>query len=235
MNQEFLPYLYDGVLLLLAVLTVCLSAHRGFVRTICLLFGGVIAAVGAGWASDWLKAPVFTAFFEKPITNTAEKALAAGGGAEGIVSSLPRFLATLTEGFFGSHEELVFQVDLASQSAAKGIVESAIRPALEALIGVVLFLVLFAVLLLLLRLISHALLLVDHLPVIAKLNHLLGGVFGILQALLVLLIAAALIRLTVLLSGDSLSWLNTELIGKTKILNIFYTLHLFVGGSVGVS
>lgn len=235
MNMEFLPYLYDGVLLLLVVVIVCLSAHRGFVRTVCLLFGGVIAAVGGGWASDWLRTPVFTTFLKKPLTDTVEKALSRGGAAADPISALPRFLSLLTEGFFGSKEEAAFQVELASRSAAEGIVESALRPAVESLIGVVIFLIVFALLCLLVWFLSRALMLVDHLPVVSTLNHFLGGVFGLLQAMIVILIAAAILRLVILLSGDGISWLNTELIGKTKILNIFYTLHLFVGGSVGVS
>ncbi len=117
---------------------------------------------------------------------------------------------------------------------ADTIAEAVVQPAMESLIGLILFLVVFSLVLAILRVVARVLKIVDHLPVVGRLNRFLGGVFGVLRALLMIILLVSFVQLLIWLSCDELRYLNTELIENTHIFHIFYTLHPLVTTEIGI-
>ncbi len=91
---------------------------------------------------------------------------------------------------FGTQEELAAQISSsaqeAAQSAAEGIAEYVIMPLVASAAGVILFLVLFFICLFLVRWVAGLCGILDHIPVVGGLNHLAGGLVGILQVVLLI-------------------------------------------------
>jgi hypothetical protein len=62
-----------------------------------------------------------------------------------------------------------------------------------------------------------------RIPVIGAVNTFLGGVVGVLQAVLFLALGSLALRLVISLSGGELVWLNAQVMDETYIWRVFYS------------
>lgn len=198
--------LIDAVLLAIVVLCFAKGKKDGFAKTLVSLFGFVIAIVAAGVlcapAAKFVYSSAIKTPIENAVYNVVESNLSEGGAVkssaqeianaiENGVDSLPSFVTDII-GIESKKDEILKSVkDLANvdvRETTNAIIEDYVGPVVIKLVSVLVFIILFIAVWLLCKVAAKALRLVNKLPLIGKLNELLGGLVGIAKGLIVALI-----------------------------------------------
>lgn len=208
----------DLVILAILIFFTAMGARRGLVLSLCSLLAVLVAFVGAGFVARTLSPmvagalePRFAAAIEEQLDTAIQQQVAAGGSAALSPEDVPLdgVLNALRE--MGFYESLVDAVDRAVENgmtAAAAITQSAAY--------LILFLICFALILLAWKLISRALDLVARLPGLHFLNKTLGGLFGLVQACILLFVVAWLLPYFGNLIPE-------DVVDKTYLLHFFLT------------
>ncbi|MBE6973000.1 MAG: hypothetical protein E7440_03855 [Ruminococcaceae bacterium] len=215
--------IYDAVILVLLLFFFLRGRKKGLVLTLCGLATIFIALFGARMASDFfaptiadLLAPRFSPVIEEQLDNGLEEKLneMLASGEEGgnlLVDLLTKF---------GLYDDVSSAIQNAvSGQTAQTITDVAIslsHAVAEVVAGVLVFVVAFLAIIVLWFFLSHALDLAARLPVINGLNRTLGGLFGLLEGMLLLFLIAWVMRL---LGGV----IPEEAVNQTTLLNFFFT------------
>ncbi len=113
------------------------------------------------------------------------------------------------------------------QSAAQAVEETVVRPIAMMLIELIIWLLAFVIIKLIVRLIAQLFGAVNAIPIAGQLNALLGGFLGAAQCLLIVFIAASVIKILITLTSGELMVINAETIADTKIFRLIYNLEMF--------
>lgn len=227
MMQEYTQYiwiLWDIAAIMVLALFVWGSAMRGFIRTFISLVGYVAAL----WAARAISPFLAEGLYERVVKDALRVLivgrlddLASGGhaGINDLIGSIPEGLQRIMD------QDVQAIADTVTNSNTAQIVELFIdaalrKPVISALEGV-LFLLAFTLTSLAVRYFSRFLTGFRRIPLIGTVDAVLGGVIGVGQGCLVLLVGALALQLTVLLSGGYF-WLNETILNDTYILRVFY-------------
>jgi hypothetical protein len=194
------------IILLLILLVFMLSGYRkGLILSLCSLLILVISCLGATVAqqaltpkiSEYLK-PQVTAYvsevLEEQVAENTDAALESSGVTiGGQTVSLEELLSLLQR--FGIDAEATTQgaISSASEPLIAGAAEAISDTVTDALSGLLIFLAVFLVIFLLLRSLELGLNTVDRLPVIHTLNHLSGGLIGLISGAFLLTVGMAVL------------------------------------------
>lgn len=197
--------LFDLIILTVLIVFAVRGAHRGLILSLCGLLAVLVAFVGASFAASTLSPmvgdalePKFAAAIEEQLDKTIQQQLAAGETAVLAPDDMPLdgVLDALRE--MGFYESLIDSVDQAVEdglTAAAASAAAAVAAAIAQQVAyLILFLAAFALILLAWRLLSRALDLVAKLPGLHLLNRTGGALFGLIQACIVLFVAAWLLQ-----------------------------------------
>ena len=99
-----------------------------------------------------------------------------------------------------------------------------VRPLMVMPFRLLIFSVIFALMGVLISAISNHMDLVDRLTVIGKTNTLLGGVIGLILAVVIIFMVAIAVRMIVTLTGDNIIFINSMTIDKTYAFKYVYDL-----------
>ena len=215
--------IYDAVILLLLLFFFLRGRKKGLILTLCGLASIFVALFGARMASDYfaptvadLLTPRFSPVIEEQLDNGLEEKLnelLASGEEEGNL-----LVDLLTK--FGLYDDVSTAIqNTVSGQAAQTITDVALslaRAVSEVVASVLVFVVAFLAIMVLWFFLSHALDLAARLPVIHGLNRTLGGLFGLLEGMLLLFLIAWVMRL---LGGI----IPEESVAQTTLLNFFCT------------
>ena len=193
----------DGLILAVLLLFALVGAHRGFILSLCGLLAVLVAFVGASFAARTLSPMV------------AEEGSAALSPddvpLDGVLNALREM---------GFYETLINTVDKAVENGMTSVAASAAAAVAAAIAQsaayLILFLLGFALILIAWKLISHALDLVARLPGLHFLNKTCGALFGLVQACVLLFVAAWLLQFFGHVLPESL-------VNQTHLLKFFMT------------
>lgn len=215
--------IYDGVILILLLYFFLRGRKKGLVLTLCGLASIFVALFGARMASNYftpmaadLLAPRFSPVIEEQLDNGLEEKLdellASGEEGGNLLTDL------LTR--LGLYDDVTGAIrDAVSGQTAQTVTDVALslaRAVAEVVAGVLVFVVAFLLIIALWFFLSHALDLAARLPVIHGLNRLLGGLFGLVEGMLLLFLIAWVMRL---LGGV----IPEETVEQTSLLKFFLT------------
>lgn len=114
-------------------------------------------------------------------------------------------------------------VDVDTGSFSRSLLDNVVKPVFLVPLRALIFIVLFVIILVLLNVIARAMKVVNKIPFIGGINSLLGAVFGVLEAAVVILLVCIGIQVLVTITDNSLVFLNTMTVDKTFIFkNIYY-------------
>lgn len=197
--------LFDLIILTVLIVFAVRGAHRGLILSLCGLLAVLVAFVGASFAASTLSPmvgdalePKFAAAIEEQLDKTIQQQLDAGEAAILAPDDMPLdgVLDALRE--MGFYESLIDSVDQAVEdglTAAAASAAAAVATAIAQQVAyLILFLAAFVLILLAWRLLSRALDLVAKLPGLHLLNRTGGALFGLIQACIVLFVAAWLLQ-----------------------------------------
>ena len=219
---------YDIVILAVLLLFLWRGASKGFVLSLCGLLAVVVAFVGSSFLASSL-APKIGAALEPRFAAAIEAQL-----DEQIASSAPKPGETAPaapEDFplqdvldvlkgMGLYEDLISSIDKAVNEGMLDVAASAAAAVAAAIAQsvayMVVFLVCFVLIMIAWTLMAHALDLVTRLPGLNALNKTGGALIGLVKAVIILFIAAWLLRC----SG---SLIPEEAVEQTHLLKFFMT------------
>ena len=157
---------------------------------------------------------------ESSVSSTTSK-------VETATNDLPEFVDKIL-GYFGYNSSNINKgidstVHNQSQNVANGI-ESVVGPIVTALIAFLLVFLLFIILRFITGKISRMICRGFNLPVISTVNHIVGGVVGIFNALILIYFLSGIVTYAIpLFSGGKISYEDFNLaVESSKIFKIFY-------------
>jgi hypothetical protein len=195
------------IILLLILLVFMLSGYRkGLILSLCSLLILVVSCLGAAIAQQALTPkvsaylePQVTAYvselLEEQVADSTNAAISESSGVTigGQTVSLEELMELLQR--FGLDAETTVQdtVSAVSDPLVETAAEAVSAAITEALAGLLIFLAVFLIVFLLLRSLELGLNTVDRLPVIHTLNHLSGGLIGLISGAFLLTVGMAVL------------------------------------------
>lgn len=217
------------IIICIVVLFVLLGIRRGAAKTLlhfaAMLANAFISHFLGGLAAQW----VYDSFIKSSVLAGLERSIAENGvtaAAQNSLSALPDNVYRLFRTFGGMFG--VAPEDLQGRLVLSGSETEAMARTLEKPVGeltvflltVVCSLVLFFLLWIVFKLLIRATLHVFELPVVRQVNHLLGGVFGLLEGAVLVCFLANILYLL-------LSCLNPTALDSSVFGGLFSALVIF--------
>lgn len=112
--------------------------------------------------------------------------------------------------------------DFSQESYGVSILREMIDPIVKVPLRVLLFLLIFALVTLILNIIANASKIINRIPLVASVNELLGGLLGLIKAILILFIICIGVQFLISLTDNSLVFLNTYTIDRTIAFRHIY-------------
>ena len=210
---------------ILFILTIIVCYRRGFAKTILGLLSSVISLAGAYFLGSWLSKLIYdNAIKDKIVSNVSNSMESSVSSTtskvETATNDLPEFVDKIL-GYFGYNSSNINKgID---SNVANGI-ESVVGPIVTALIAFLLVFLLFIILRFITGKISKMICHGFNLPVISTVNHIVGGVVGIFNALILIYFLSGIVTYAIpLFSGGKISYEDFNLaVESSKIFKIFY-------------
>lgn len=208
------------VILLLIFLFIILGIYRGAARTllnfVAMTANAVISNFLGGLLAQWM----YDSFIKANVIGSLERSIAENGAtaaAENSLEALPDSMYSLLRffgGIFGAAPQDMQGRLVLSAGDTEVMARTLEKPVGELsvfLLTVVCSLFIFFLLWIVFKLLIRSALLVFELPVIRQINHILGGVFGLLEGVVMVCFMANLLYL--LLSCVNPFALNSSVFG----------------------
>lgn len=147
-----------------------------------------------------------------------------------VGNALPYVFGTLSQeissGSVSGLRTVVLNMIDAKVSVKEAVVDRIIKPQVLSIVQTIAFIAIFIIASGLLGAAAHLLKVVNRIPIIGGANAVLGGVTGLLEALLSIMIICLVTRLIISLSDGGIILLNSEAINSTYIFRYFYNMEL---------
>lgn len=220
---NYMHLIYDGIIVAILAYFFLRGRKKGLILALCGLAAFFVAIIGARMASDAF-APKVADMLQPHFSTVIESHLGSGleekldelltAGEQGD-NAIAKLLTTL--GFYDEVADTIRSAvsGQAAQTAADVAVALA-RSVAEVVAGVLVFIVAFLLITVGWFLLSRALDLAARLPILNGLNRTLGGLFGLLQGMLLLFLIAWVLRL---LGGV----IPQDTVEQTTLLKFFCT------------
>ena len=196
-------YTLDIVLVAVCVAFVAIGAHRGFIRSAAHFLGAVVAASLAGLLGGAAAQWVFDTLFRPGLVERI--------GVQGVFASLPDFILRALEQA-GVTAASVTEALAGQSGQAADLIADALAPVFVGFLKVLAVIVLFCLFMIVVRIVANLLATVFHLPILRAVDGLLGGVFGLLLAVISIWIVLAAVQVfTPMLAADTQAQVETAL------------------------
>lgn len=216
------------------VLCIFVGVKNGLIRSV---IGLVVVAVSAALAV-WLSESVANGIYNLFIKESLETAVAAqlpdmssakltSQNVQQVIASLPAVIVKAAQSMgvdIAAISEKAGSIDLSAANIAAEICDSVAKPIAVAVLRVLSFAVVFFVCDLVLQLAARAVCKLFELPVIRSVNRVLGGVFGALKGLFVVVFACLLLDAAAsLLPGTQFA----SAVGASKLVTFIVSTDIF--------
>ncbi len=240
MSDFFLtPLLIDLAIVLIAVFIIWRSARRGFVRTVIELVGYILAAMISFSLAGIIAQSVYDKSIRPEIIETVEQNISEGANLseiqtamQDVMDELPGFI-TLFSGSNGLSADALSQemddtISGGVHTAAVSVADQIVQPIAVSGIKAILGSILFTVLMIGVRFISRTLNRLINFSFLRPINKLLGGLVGVLKAVLILFCAVTIIALlrTYISGADEI--FSPQVIDKTYLFKLLYNANPFI-------
>lgn len=222
-------YIVDAIIIALIVLVIVRSAKKGFASSLVDTFAMVIASVASYMVTPKVAQFLYDNFIRSTVSKGFEKALdeISSGAAinekvDAMIASLPESAVNLAQSLglvninsIGSGLHMSGAID--NTELISTVLNDIAYNVMITITKVVAFFVLFVLFTLVLRVVSKFLENVNKIPLIGKLNSTLGGVLGVVKAVIIVLVVCTVMYFIVSSSN------NTELVNAisgSKLYNL---------------
>lgn len=227
--------LLDVILVVLLCYCAYAGYKGGFLKTI-VKFVGYISAVLIAFIGSRLLSTFLCEMSRDFLLNFSIKHLGdvqngtPAQAVEKMYASMPKFITNAARFFFGSSEDITQKLAEGSQSAAEGITDLILMPIVEILLQTILFLIILGICMFLVRRIVKASSIIRRIPLLGSVNALFGGVLGLAQGALIIIILVGILNFAVAVTGWDQTWFTPEMIEKTYLFRYVYDITPLVFG-----
>lgn len=227
----FLNWIIDFIVLALIVVIIFAGYKKGFLRSILSLGGFLIATVFSFMFGRMIAEGIFDSMVKPWLTSMVETQVVAGtnqslaAAVDNMYQNLPGYLSGPLDFLFGSKEQVMANIQSAMTENSATMTDSIVgllKPMMVVLISILTVLILFLLCMFALRIIDKMLIQVRRIPVIGTFDGLLGGVVGVFQAILWMVVLVFLVKAVILLSSNGITWLNDKVVDSTILFKWLY-------------
>ena len=205
--------------------------YNGFANSVVRLAGWLAALVVSSVMSRPVAGWIYDSFLHGRILNSVEEQMRAFASPDELVANIGALLEGLPLGLSG-----ILRIDgmaiadwvasladrVAFTDLADAIVDAAITPVVTPILGILCFFVMFAVFSIAVRLLASAMKLINEIPIVGRVNAVLGAGVGALQGVVIVYLLALVLNLAVLLTGDGLSFIREQDAQNAYLFSYFY-------------
>lgn len=219
---------FDIALLVVAVVVIVIAVKKGFAATLVDTFSMVISVFVAYKTSPIVAQYAYDSFIKSILETRFSNALNEVSSSVDVSEKVTAMIETVPQGFLNFANALGFNVDSAinsvssSASTNEQLIEATVEKIAQNIVvtitQVIAFLIIFVVASILLSLLSKLFKKINDIPVVGKMNIVLGGVLGLVNALVVIFVACGVFYLVVQMNVD-----NSQVVQEieaSKIYNI---------------
>lgn len=194
--------LADIIVCAVILLCVLIGFSRGFIKSFIEFIGYFAAMIASVFLANVLSVFVYNTVLRdimiKKISSaiTDSAAMPVEQKVQAVLQTLPKFI-TNGMGEHGVTTQSLGKTLSASAASAAPKAADLMSPMVIGLTKVIFTVIIFVLLLMVIRLLAKAVNTVFKLPLLHEVNSLLGGVFGLLKGILVVLLLCSLLELTV--------------------------------------
>ena len=234
---------FDAVLAFIILYNFIKDWKRGFLSSLLKTFGFFIACFAGYVGSRALAETVYQLFLRQNIIKSVENALVNSAfsndvsiAVDSVMGTVPKAFQGFFLNFFGGNEGLNKEVGSlisgSAQSVSISLTDQIVYPIVFTVLQASFFILLFFAVMVFVRIFIRALKGVKHLPLIGPVNSLLGGVMGVFQGILTIVIIVLILHFVIGMTGNQVSYLNEDVINNTYIFKYFYNWNPVGGISV---
>lgn len=225
--MNFIPIIYDILAVVIVIHCIKKGADEGFAKTAIKTIGYVCSAIAALVISSIAAVLVYSVIIEPEIIKHIETAISGAVDAETIleritsaIESLPAVSGLLFD-FSGIAEGLAGGIDPDYSEIAKAVSETVTEPVLVPILKTLFFAFSLIILFSAVSLIAKGSKVLNDVPVIGEANGFFGGVFGILNGILMLCLAAVILDM-VIKEGIFPEYFSENIISETFLFRYIY-------------
>ncbi|MEG0751355.1 MAG: CvpA family protein [Oscillospiraceae bacterium] len=217
----------DAIILLLCLLGFYIYYRKGLLAAAVGIIGGVAALLLAFWASDRLTPFVYESVVKDKLLAQVEQKIQDSGGVATMLDE-----NSIIAALFGKEESSnaadapagpdAENATGVSETIVEGTVGSTVRNIVHSAIAIAVFIAAIIVINLLVGILRTA----NKVPLLGPLNKILGGVLGLAVGALWCYIFVSVCALFIKSSGDTLTWLNSEIVDRTFLFSLIYPHNL---------
>lgn len=234
--EGYYPYIFDLFILVVLVICVIYGSKKGFLTMLTAFIGRIAAFVLAllicTAASSW----VYDSFISKSVnesisSNLEELFLEENDTSvtklvEKSTEDMPDFIHKTAMSYADKLTVNGGDVDKIAQTVEDEIVSPIIISALN----IVIFIILLTFFMIVVKCLSKVFKGVNDIPLIGELNKLLGALIGVLNALIIVVVSAFVLKGAVLMLGNESKILNDDTINKSIVYSYVYSVPSFDKG-----
>ena len=219
----------DIIIVAFVLLFTVIGLKRGIAKTlfgiICIAAAGILAYIAGKYLAEY----VYNTFILKSINESIKASfeldpISSGRISEGVFDSIPGVLTGLLGSIGITQQGFATSIKSASQITEKAVlaaVDDVISPMLITFMSIGFIILLYIIFWLILKLVvGKKLLKLFELPVIRWLNALLGGILGLGEGVLLVFLAAIVIRLAAYFSTGTV--IPKEMIDSSYLFKSIY-------------
>lgn len=229
--------IYSMAIDVIAVFIVLFSVYRayklGFLRSMVLLIGYVLSIFAAFYFSNLITNLLYDNVIRAQVIKSVDETIL--GMAEisniattvpAILAMLPNFLSRAISTSLGGNEAIIAMLE----EKTSGIIDNIsivvsdfiVKPIVYALLQTLLCLIIFIICVIIVKTIAKIFKGFYVIPILGTVNSLLGGVLGIIQSGVFLLLLGLVSSAVIAIIGNSCSWFNNDILNSTYIFKYFY-------------
>ncbi|MCL2495469.1 MAG: CvpA family protein [Oscillospiraceae bacterium] len=219
-------WIIDLLLVLAFLLVVLAAARRGFFKTVLRLAAWILSIALAGFLSAALAPPAYEAFAAAPARALIEQQIGAAidksqiaQTAQSVIEELPEAVRQLADYAGVPTESLIgnLKSNFSAANAAALLEQSVVAPIAISVIRLIICLLLFLLLLIALRFVGSKLEKLREVPVFKQTDWMLGAALGLVKGVLLVFVAALLLRAAAAIAADGPFALAVE---NSRIANL---------------
>ena len=225
--MNFVSIIYDILAIFIVINCIKRGAKNGFAKTAVQTIGYICSIIAALVISRICASIIYTTAVQPAVITNMESSIANAVDTESVINGLTEAVESLPAisyflfDFSGAAETLVESVGLDYAAIASSVEKTVVRPVVEPILETVIFAVVLILLATVVSFIAKGSKIVNDVPVIGRINSFFGGVFGIANGILELVISAFILEFIISASLFP-EYFSEEIISGTYFFRLIY-------------
>ncbi|MBE6867107.1 MAG: CvpA family protein [Ruminococcaceae bacterium] len=222
----------DIGLVVVLLISVVRAYIDGFFTSVIRLIGNLGSLFGAWYVASTYSQPIFDSLLRNSLITRSYSYLQQTARNIDIETALSSVIGKWPQEFVNTilqkTQDSLSVLLSPDMDSAVFLVDQFIAPIVVACISVVIFIVLFIAIRVVCALLAKMFKTVNKVPILGFANRLAGGLSGFVIGGVNIILLSFLFSIIVIITGDGLSWLNSQVISQSQILALTGMINPFL-------